>query len=294
MTPGLIIIPCPVCGQRLRLPSGLGQVRATCPSCRHQWTRGGGGTGPDQQEVPDYYETLQVSARADAEVIEAAYRRLAQRHHPDRNPGDERAVKQMVLLNRAREVLLDPILRAEYDTRRTSVGNTRESAECTTPPPPSMGRPQPARAAKSDSQSGGHVQLSARIIHWPQMCACCCGRPNTTVEISHTRTTGVKVIREQTKGWQVPYCRKCLDHIDTADELDKTGGSAINWSFIIVVLFILTSIFVFSRIIYLPALAFAVLAVVWLAIMAVSLWASLTWSARDVQSSCSPAGAGAR
>src|SRR2546422_5587179 len=66
---------------------------------------------------PDYYEILQVSPRAEPDVIEAAYRRLARKYHPDLNPGVD-ALQQMSELNRAFDVLNDPRKRAEYDRRR--------------------------------------------------------------------------------------------------------------------------------------------------------------------------------
>jgi hypothetical protein len=66
---------------------------------------------------PDYYEILQVSPRAEPDIIEAAYRRLARRYHPDVNP-DVAALQRMRELNRAFEILIDLRKRAEYDRRR--------------------------------------------------------------------------------------------------------------------------------------------------------------------------------
>jgi hypothetical protein len=65
------------------------------------------------------------------------------------------------------------------------------------------------------------VEISARIIRWPGACACCCRRADTTLEISSTRVTGKKVIHTHTKSWVVPYCRKCLAHIQTSRELKR-------------------------------------------------------------------------
>ena len=65
----------------------------------------------------DYYVTLQVDPRADREVIEAAYRRLARKWHPDRSPAPEAAAK-MQDLNEAYEVLGDPERRRAYDLSR--------------------------------------------------------------------------------------------------------------------------------------------------------------------------------
>ena len=54
----------------------------------------------------DLYEILQVHPAAEAEVIQAAYRRLAQKYHPDVNPGAD-AQRRMAALNDAYAVLSD-------------------------------------------------------------------------------------------------------------------------------------------------------------------------------------------
>jgi len=70
--------------------------------------------------TPDYYAILQVSPAAEKEVIEAAYRKLAQKYHPDINKS-EGAEEKMKRINAAHEVLSDPAKRAAYDaTRRIS------------------------------------------------------------------------------------------------------------------------------------------------------------------------------
>src|SRR5437899_1049368 len=68
--------------------------------------------------LPDYYEVLQVSPNAEEDIIQAAYRRLAQKWHPDRRPGDPAASEQMRLLNEAYDVLSNSQKRQEYDLRR--------------------------------------------------------------------------------------------------------------------------------------------------------------------------------
>jgi len=67
--------------------------------------------------TPDYYAILQVSPAAEKEVIEAAYRKLAQKYHPDINksPGAEEKMKR---INTAYEVISDPAKRAAYDATR--------------------------------------------------------------------------------------------------------------------------------------------------------------------------------
>ncbi len=66
---------------------------------------------------PNYYTILQVDPRAEPEVIQAAYRRLAAKHHPDVDPSPE-AMERMKLLNAAYEVLSDPVKRREHDMSR--------------------------------------------------------------------------------------------------------------------------------------------------------------------------------
>jgi curved DNA-binding protein CbpA len=66
---------------------------------------------------PDYYKTLQVDPEADPDVIGAAYRKLAQRYHPDITD-DPTARARMAAINAAWEVLRDPAKRAAYDRDR--------------------------------------------------------------------------------------------------------------------------------------------------------------------------------
>jgi hypothetical protein len=63
---------------------------------------------------PDHYAVLQVSEHADPEVIDAAYRALARKWHPDVN-GDPGAADHMRAINAAYHVLRDPERRARYD-----------------------------------------------------------------------------------------------------------------------------------------------------------------------------------
>jgi len=63
------------------------------------------------------YKALQVDPEADQEVIQAAYRRLARKYHPDVAPGPEAAAR-MVAINRAWELVGDPVRRAEHDRSR--------------------------------------------------------------------------------------------------------------------------------------------------------------------------------
>ncbi|NCF51270.1 molecular chaperone DnaJ [Gammaproteobacteria bacterium] len=63
----------------------------------------------------DYYEVLGVSRTASADEIKKAYRRLAMKHHPDRNKDDETAEAKFKEAKQAYEVLSDADKRATYD-----------------------------------------------------------------------------------------------------------------------------------------------------------------------------------
>ncbi len=63
----------------------------------------------------DYYEVLSISRDANGDEVKKAYRRLAVKYHPDKNPGDTKAEDQFKELGEAYEVLNDPEKRAAYD-----------------------------------------------------------------------------------------------------------------------------------------------------------------------------------
>jgi len=63
----------------------------------------------------DYYETLNVSRDADEKELKSAFRKMAMKYHPDRNPDDAEAEAKFKEIGEAYEALKDPQKRAAYD-----------------------------------------------------------------------------------------------------------------------------------------------------------------------------------
>lgn len=66
-------------------------------------------------EKRDYYEILGVGKNASDDEIKKAYRKLAVKYHPDKNPGDKEAEAKFKEINEAHDVLSDKQKRARYD-----------------------------------------------------------------------------------------------------------------------------------------------------------------------------------
>ena len=86
------------------------------------------------------YDTLEVSPRASASVIKAAYRCLAQSNHPDKNAGTAVASERLAHINHAYAVLSNPDKRRRYDDEQGLAqsgvdrrGRTAQPAASTSP-----------------------------------------------------------------------------------------------------------------------------------------------------------------
>ncbi|MGE5497562.1 MAG: DnaJ C-terminal domain-containing protein [Syntrophothermus sp.] len=66
-------------------------------------------------EFKDYYEVLGVAKTATQDEISKAFRKLAKKYHPDKNPGDKAAEDKFKDISEANEVLSDPDKRKKYD-----------------------------------------------------------------------------------------------------------------------------------------------------------------------------------
>jgi len=77
----------------------------------------------------DYYKALGVDKTASADEIKKAFRKLAVKYHPDRNPNDKTAEDKFKEINEAYAVLSDPKKKEEYDTYGSSGFHKQYSQE---------------------------------------------------------------------------------------------------------------------------------------------------------------------
>lgn len=146
--------------------------------------------------LPDLYEILQVSPRAEPEVVEAAYHRLARKYHPDvsATPNAEERMKQ---LNLAYEIVSDPAKRAAYDAGRLS-------------PPDSSNRETPGDPEGAPSrQDSGQSQPSWSAPPEPLVNCQRCGKITTTLRLTVFTYVISLLIMSFRRGHDGIYCDSC-------------------------------------------------------------------------------------
>ena len=94
----------------------------------------------------DPYKTLQVDSEAEDEVIQAAYRRLARKYHPDLAETPEAAAK-MAAINAAWEMIGDPVARSAYDRAKAVDRAAAAASEAQPASASATGAPRPATPA---------------------------------------------------------------------------------------------------------------------------------------------------
>jgi|SRR3989339_815567 len=77
----------------------------------------------------DYYKTLGIEKSADQEEVKKAYRKLAMKHHPDKNPNNREAEEKFKKISEAYAVLSDAEKRKQYDTYGSDQFSQRYSQE---------------------------------------------------------------------------------------------------------------------------------------------------------------------
>jgi serine/threonine protein kinase len=98
-----------------------------------------------------------------------------------------------------------------------------------TPSMPPSPQPPPPRPGQS-------IQVSARILTWPTICACCSRPATTDVAASYTRVSGKRVVRTNTRSWRVPVCATCAEHSSIYSRTTGATVRAIAWSVAVLVI----------------------------------------------------------
>ena len=162
----------------------------------------------------DWYEILQVHESAEPEVIEAAYKRLVRKYHPDVSASPN-ATELMQRLNQAYEILRDPRRRAAYDQWRRG----REQAERrrTETPPRAQQRPQTERSRRTDQRQHAHGRV--RPEQNPQH-----GRRRSHEPASDTRSSS------WTSEWTGILFLVALLAISGSDTLQNSLNEAWSWA----------------------------------------------------------------
>ncbi|HET7083041.1 MAG TPA: DnaJ domain-containing protein [Candidatus Limnocylindria bacterium] len=112
----------------------------------------------------DPYQVLQVSPKAEQEVLHAAFRALAMKYHPDRD-SSARASRRMIELNQAYAMVREPELRAQVDKSRRTARTPFDAAAI----PPMYGRavaPPARRPGRTDTNANATKLESGRYSGW--------------------------------------------------------------------------------------------------------------------------------
>jgi hypothetical protein len=84
------------------------------------------------------------------------------------------------------------------------------------------------------------VDVSGQKFAFPAKCACCNGQPDAELTISASKSTGKRVVHTTSKAWSVPYCSRCVQHVQAAEMaarvawvfgiLSAVGGAVFFWN----------------------------------------------------------------
>lgn len=169
--------------------------------------------------VPEknYYKALQVDPEAEPEVIQSAYRRLAQLYHPDKNKSPE-AAQRMRELNEAWEVLRDPAARRRYDaylaSQRASpsagAGGHQDASGYESPheDPRSAPRHSSGESARTGPDSTSHHSSDDTGEAFPSSCQRC-HKSDSTLRVASFPWVVSIVVLTFRRAWGGVYCEHC-------------------------------------------------------------------------------------
>lgn len=218
---------------------------------------------PTSADPNDYYAMLGLAKSADDEAIKKAYRKLAMKYHPDRNPGDAKAEEVFKNVKTAYETLSNPDLRANYDrfgvegAQGFSNGSSgfspgshdsmadfmqqfmhgmngahfRSSSGPRTPPPPAAGEDilRGVRITLEEAYAGKRVQVSIPVEN---TCTTCEGTGSKTKSAPTTCETcqGAGVVHTKAHGffvmqYECPTCHSAGKAVPSTDACSACDGA---------------------------------------------------------------------
>jgi serine/threonine protein kinase len=89
------------------------------------------------------------------------------------------------------------------------------------PAPPRM--PRPTWRPPVPYEGPYDIEVTGDELRWPSRCACCFEPSDSALRVEHTTGGGFLGLFQETRGWDVPYCSQCLEHIRL--ESSRPGGN---------------------------------------------------------------------
>jgi hypothetical protein len=95
--------------------------------------------------------------------------------------------------------------------------------EIDTIPAPAPRIPRPTWRPSVPYQGPYDIEVVGSELRWPSRCICCFEPSDTTMHVQHTTGGGFFGMFQETRGWDVPYCSQCVEHIRLEGE--RPGGN---------------------------------------------------------------------
>lgn len=124
----------------------------------------------EQDYNPDLYARLGLTSSASDDEIKKSYRRLAQKNHPDKFPGDKDKEARFVAVNRSYQVLSDPTARKLYDSALPRRSNNARPNYSNAQQKPDNAEQDPFRSTQSNTETDSTLKRkfhTDRYIHKP-------------------------------------------------------------------------------------------------------------------------------
>ena len=67
------------------------------------------------------------------------------------------------------------------------------------------------------------IEVTGATLEWPPSCACCFEPADSAFRVEYTTGGGILGLFQETRGWDVPYCSRCLEHVGLDSK--RPGGN---------------------------------------------------------------------